>query len=90
MSIGGVQVTYPVGTPVGDIHSGDFDRSIKCEFRCPRHPEQGAWRSKDPFVSHWFPADATAQAFAAQPVAAGESLWCNCPTGSFVLAEAYR
>lgn len=43
---------FPKGTPVTKVTH--WDRSIKAEFRCVRHP-QILWRSKDPFSSSWFP-----------------------------------
>lgn len=45
---------YPVGTDIREIRS--FDRSEKVTFNCALHPEI-AFRSKDPFVSQWFPGN---------------------------------
>ena len=80
--------TYPVGTRVGDIKQ--FDRSIKVEFCCTNHIQQGIWCSKDPFVSNWFPVNEQAIEFSNQTYMNPEVKWCNCPTGSYVTTSDYE
>jgi hypothetical protein len=45
---------YPAGTSIWNIRS--FDRGTKVYFKCTHCP-QYEYRSKDPFVSQWFPAN---------------------------------
>lgn len=67
--------THPAGTRVGLI-SG-FDRSTKVAFHCPKHPELGAWASKDPWASSWFPASQ------------GAGNPCECPLVDYETIREY-
>lgn len=67
------EVTYPVGTPVGDIVN--FDRSTKVSFGCPVHADSPTWRSKEPSRSNWFPSHDDSD--------------CDCDTNTYVTREPY-
>ena len=69
---------YPAGTRISDVEH--FDRSMKVQFHCPDHP-QNKFASKDPYVSHWFPATY-------------DGTWCpeDCvaQVGDHVVSEDYK
>lgn len=62
---------YPAGTALSAI--AQFDRSTKVAFHCTKHPENGTFASKDPFVSRWF----------------GESAPCEDDLSEFVTSAEY-
>jgi hypothetical protein len=77
------QAAAPAPRTLGDIT--EFDRSTKVTFICAEHARQGAWRSKDPYVSSWFPADDAAYAFANE---SGNRL-CGCPLEGMTVIGDY-
>lgn len=74
----------PAARTLGSIPDGSFDRSTKVTFICLAHPEQGAWRSKDPFWSSWFPADDQASQWIY-----GSEKFCRCELESWAIVGDY-
>ena len=79
--------TFPAGTDIRDI-TGSFDRSTKVTFQCAEHPEI-SYRSKDPFVSQWFPANELTERCEFNPRLMEEHCPCTLKTGVWVTSSEY-
>lgn len=77
---------YHIGTDIRDIRS--FDRSEKVHFGCALHPEI-QFRSKDPFVSQWFPGNATTSDLEFQGKV-DEVCPCTLKNGIWTTVSLYR
>lgn len=78
--------TYPAGTDIRDMSM--FDRSTKVEFQCAEHSEI-KYRSKDPFVSNWFPANEITEQCEWSPRLMAEHCTCTLRKGTWVTSTEY-
>lgn len=79
--------TFPINTDIHDI-TGEFDRGIKITFHCALHPEI-EYRSKDPFVSQWFPANEITERCEFDASLMAEHCPCTLKNGIWLTSAEY-